>query len=262
MPLPRKRAHDSRVEAAAQLHRSRLATCARNTIGTSDAPHPEMAASPLKRSRAADEPRCCNRRGAVRLGPAQKDQPQTRLRDRTRIRLARGGGSSGSCCRFRPRSNATPRFQYRRPGQEHLGAFSGVRSRSPGAPARCVLTRQQMSEFERNSAKIVVSCLRWHPRKCHAFEASFPVRGLRRTGCRGVSRGGGLRKIASRSSPDRSVVLNMREDPSHVPFVRAAPTICVVGRRAARAKRRDSSHGHGAPARGGTAPRGRGGGSP
>ena len=30
--LPRKRAHDSRVEAAEQRHRSRLATCARNTI--------------------------------------------------------------------------------------------------------------------------------------------------------------------------------------------------------------------------------------
>ena len=65
MPMPRKRAHDRRLEAAEPRRRSRLATCARNTIAASDAPHPEMAASPLKRSRAADEPRCRNRRGGA-----------------------------------------------------------------------------------------------------------------------------------------------------------------------------------------------------
>ena len=63
---PRKRAHDSRLEAAEPRHRSRLATCARNTIAAADAPHPEMAASPLKQPHAAVALRCCNRRkGAV-----------------------------------------------------------------------------------------------------------------------------------------------------------------------------------------------------
>ena len=66
--LPRKRAHDRRLEGAEPRRRSRLATCARNTIAAADAPHRKMAASPLKRSRAADEPRCCNRRGAATLG--------------------------------------------------------------------------------------------------------------------------------------------------------------------------------------------------
>ena len=65
---PRKRAHDRRLEGAEPRRRSRLATCARNTIAASDAPHRKMAASPLKRSRAADEPRCCNRREAPTLG--------------------------------------------------------------------------------------------------------------------------------------------------------------------------------------------------